>query len=632
MTLAELSSLLDRIRGARIGIVGDFCLDAYLLVDPAASEISLETGLATRPVRSQRYTLGGAGNVVQNLFAMGVQKLSAFAVIGEDPFGEEMRRLLSARGVSIDGLLVQRENWATHVYMKPYEQEREQHRFDFGNFNDLHPSTADALLRALESALPDLDIVIINQQVMRGLHTVDFRKRLSALIQQNPPGRFIVDSRHFTDHYPGALRKLNILEGARLFGRESSIQGFLDARESEELARMMFERWERPVFVTRGELGCVIYDASGFHEIPGLLILSPIDSVGAGDSMMAGIASALAVGSDAATAAELGTLVAGVTVQKLMQTGTASPDEILALGADPDFRYRPDLAQHPRRATFLPGSEIEVVSALPRQRRFTHVIFDHDGTLSTLREGWEQIMEPMMLHAILGGKEGEAAEALYEHVRSAVRDFIDKTTGIQTLVQMKGLVSLVRRFKCVPELEILDEHGYKRIYNEALLNMVQERMEKLRRGELAREDFTIKKASEFVRALHERGMILYLASGTDQEDLEREAETLGYGKLFGGRIYGAVGDMTREAKRIVLEKIHADIGDDVQERVLTFGDGPVEIRETHKRHGYTVGIASNEVRRHGLNSAKRRRLIEAGADLVVPDFCQMDTLCSVLFG
>jgi phosphoglycolate phosphatase-like HAD superfamily hydrolase len=148
---------------------------------------------------------------------------------------------------------------------------------------------------------------------------------------------------------------------------------------------------------------------------------------------------------------------------------------------------------------------------------------------------------------------------------------------------------------------------------------------------LSLEDFTIKKVVDFLQSLHQKGVALYLASGTDQGDVEREAEILGYRALFGNRIYGAVGDVATEAKRVVLEKILADIGEEASERVLTFGDGPVEIRETHKRRGYTVGVASNEIRRYGLNMGKRRRLIEAGADLIIPDYCQMDQLLALLF-
>jgi phosphoglycolate phosphatase-like HAD superfamily hydrolase len=213
-----------------------------------------------------------------------------------------------------------------------------------------------------------------------------------------------------------------------------------------------------------------------------------------------------------------------------------------------------------------------------------------------------------------------------------VRDYIDKTTGMQTLAQMKGLVNLVRRFRCVPESEVLDEFGYKKMYNGELSALVNRRIQKLERGELSVSDCTIKNAVEFLNHLHHEGAVLYLASGTDREDLELEADILGYRSLFGDRIYGAVGDVSFEAKRIVLEKILADIGNKIQEKVLTFGDGPVEIRETHKKGGYTIGVASDEVRRYGLNIAKRTRLIEAGADLIVPDYSQMNQLLEILFG
>ena len=624
----ELKNLLARIQRSRIGIVGDFCLDAYLLLEPSASESSLETGLSTRPVRTQRYSLGAAGNVASNLHAMGVGALHAFGVIGEDPFGREMNQLLSAQNTNTTGLLAQREQWDSHVYMKPHERQQEQHRIDFGNFNDLHASTSALLLKAIESALPSLDLIIVNQQVRHGIHTSEFRNSLRALVASHAEKCFIADSRHFADDYTGCIRKINTMEAARIVGRETAV---MDADEVEDLAKTLFRRWGTPVFLTRGENGCIVCDSTGCKEVPGLLILSPVDPVGAGDSMLAGIAAALAVGAEPLQAAELGSLVAGVTVQKLMQTGTATAEEILKIGADPDRRYRPDLAHQHRNAVYHPNTEIEVVSTLPGHRSFTHVIFDHDGTLSTLRQGWESIMEPMMVNAILGTSDREADEALYAHVVASVRDFIDKTTGMQTLAQMKGLVNLVRRFKCVTETEVLDESGYKKIFNDELSKLVNGRIQKLQRGELNIGDCTIKNAAEFLNRLYRKGVVLYLASGTDREDLEREAGLLGYRSLFGDRIYGAVGDVSFEAKRIVLEKILADIGAEPREKILVFGDGPVEIRETHKKGGYAIGVASDEVRRYGLNIAKRTRLIEAGSDLIVPDYSQMDQLLELLF-
>lgn len=124
---------------------------------------------------------------------------------------------------------------------------------------------------------------------------------------------------------------------------------------------------------------------------------------------------------------------------------------------------------------------------------------------------------------------------------------------------------------------------------------------------------------------------MHLASGTDQEDVAAEAEALGFAHLFEGRIHGAIGDVKVEAKRVVLERILQEIGRDGGVSLVTFGDGPVEIRETHRRGGYTVGVASDEVRRFGLNTRKRTRLIRAGADLVVSDFTQRAALLG-LFG
>ena len=631
MNTTDLAGLLERVRGGRVGILGDFCLDAYLLIDPAASEASVETGLATRPVRTQRYSLGGAGNVAANLLAMGVRHLAVFGVAGNDPFGVEMRSLLVGLGADTSGLLVQREGWDTHVYMKPYERQKEQHRLDFGNFNVLHPSTRHQLLHAVEEALPALDILIVNQQVLSGIHTPDVRDALRAMIAGHAGVRVIVDARHYPDAYGSAMRKINLAEATRVLRGGTADPGGEDDGTIAGIAEELYTRWQQPLFLTRGERGVCVCDDQGFRSIPGLLILGPVDTVGAGDSMLAGIAAGLAAGADPFRAAELGTLVAGVTVQKLLQTGTATPEEILSLGADPDFRYYPDRARRPRTPAAADGIDLEIISGLPVGRAFTHVIFDHDGTISTLRQGWESIMEPMMIGAIIGGQADAADSALQDEIRDAVRGYIDQTTGIQTLVQMKGLVALVRRFKCVPEASILDEYGYKQLYNRQLLALVEGRVEKLKRGELHLSDLTVKKAVDLLRALAGKGIHLYLASGTDQTDVDREADMLGYRALFGGRIYGAVGDVTKEAKRMVLERIMNSIGEDAQAHILMFGDGPVEMRETHKRGGYAVGVASDEVRRYGWNEAKRRRLIEAGADIIIPDFSQLERVFPLLF-
>ena len=115
----SLNSVLAAVPRVRIGVLGDFCLDVYWELDESASELSVETGLPTRPVRQQRSSLGGAGTVVNNLSALGVGQVAVFGVIGADPFGREVQRLLGTGGVDAAGMLIQTSQWSTPVYIKP---------------------------------------------------------------------------------------------------------------------------------------------------------------------------------------------------------------------------------------------------------------------------------------------------------------------------------------------------------------------------------------------------------------------------------------------------------------------------------------------------------------------------------
>jgi len=625
-----LKEILEKIRGVRIAIVGDYCLDAYWFVDESKREISIETGRPTEPVRIQKYSLGGAGNVANNLAALNISNIHALGVIGNDPFGAEMISIMNRTGINTSNMLIQDKEWATHVYIKPHVGENEQNRIDFGNFNILSDETADRLIRNLQKESEEADIVIINQQVLSGIHTEYFRLKLAGVISHFPDKIFIADTRNYTDDYSGAWRKMNDAEAARQCRITMEPGGTVSYQNVIYAAERLYERYRKPLFITRGNRGSVVADDKGISEIGGLMIISRTDTVGAGDSYLAGAAAALAAGYSLETAGEIGTFTAGVTVQKLFQTGTASPEEIFGIGSDADYIYQPELAEDIRHAKYFDKSEIEIITRWPADPAIKYAIFDNDGTLSTLREGWEQIMAPMMAKAVLGEKYQEADESLYNKVKSAVHELIDITTGIQTLKQMKILKGLIREFGFVPDDKMLDEYGYKEIYNNDLMEMVRKREEKLLKGELTVNDLTIKNALPLIKILRDKGIKLYLTSGTDEEDVKHEAAVLGYDSLFEGRIFGATGDINAEVKKMVLDSILDSIGIHEATSIVTFGDGPVEIRETHKRGGKTAGVASNELRRYGLNQAKRSRLIKAGADIIIPDFSQPGELLQLL--
>ena len=110
---SEIAAILDKLSGATVAVLGDFCLDVYWMIDRSSSEISIETGLMTEPARVQRYSPGGAGNVVTNLLALGVSEIHLLGVVGDDPFGRELTRLFDNPHVDRSGLIRQAEGWAT---------------------------------------------------------------------------------------------------------------------------------------------------------------------------------------------------------------------------------------------------------------------------------------------------------------------------------------------------------------------------------------------------------------------------------------------------------------------------------------------------------------------------------------
>ena len=624
-----LETCLARIRAVRVAVLGDFFLDAYWIIDPEQSELSVETGLPIKRVREQRYSPGGVGTVVNNLVDLGVAKVYALGLAGQDLFGRHLLELLQQRRVDTSGLLTSQPDWQTMVYAKPYINEEEQNRHDFGTFNVISPQSIKALAAKLEETAAQVDVVVLNKQLLAGVSPPAMIEEINKIVARQPRCRFITDARRHAELYQGAILKLNAYEASRLLGQPRPLDEFIPAETAKNMARKLAARHGQLVIVTRGENGILAAEGEAFYEVPGIQIIGRTDPVGAGDTALSALAAVLGSGGDALTAIKLANLAASITVRKLGTTGTATPAEIRAVGPEPDYVYAPELADDPRRARYWEGTEIEIAAPLPARPQIRHALFDHDGTISTLREGWEKSMEPVMIRAILGPRYQDADETLYHKVVSTVRKFIDQTTGVQTLVQMHSLVGIVKQFGCVPEAEILDPQGYKKLYNDALMSVVHQRMAKLERGELDRADFLVKNVRALLERLHAAGVKLYLASGTDEADVIAEAKALGYESLFEGRIYGAVGDISVEAKRDVLRRImreHKLQGSEL----AVFGDGPVEMREARRHSAICVGVASDEVRRFGLNPQKRARLIRAGANALIPDYSQLAALLKLL--
>lgn len=269
----------------------------------------------------------------------------------------------------------------------------------------------------------------------------------------------------------------------------------------------------------------------------------------------------------------------------------------------------------------LPGS-IEILRETERGR-FKHALFDFDGTVSLLREGWQQVMGPLMVEMICGGAPPTP------EIEREVADFVDETTGINTILQMEGLVEKVRAHGLVPSDKILDAQGYKAIYNERLMQRVNERIAQLQSGALPLEQVTVRGSIEFVKALHERGLQMYIFSGTDRDDVRNESALVGVAPYF-NEIWGALRTYQESNKEMIIKQIIAS-HDLHGSEVLVVGDGPVEIRLAHEHGCVSVGVCSDEIRGHGWNEEKRRRLTRAGADILIPDFGEAHALLEYLF-
>jgi len=264
---------------------------------------------------------------------------------------------------------------------------------------------------------------------------------------------------------------------------------------------------------------------------------------------------------------------------------------------------------------------IEILNPHIQRGRVRHALFDFDGTLSLIREGWQGVMIPMMVEILLETPRHESEAELL----AVVTEFVERLTGKQTIYQMIRLCDEVRQRggQPLPPLE------YKWRYLDRLWERIKDRVAGLKNGQLSPEEMMVPGAEPMLKALRGRGVKCYLASGTDEAYVQDEAAALELSPYFTA-IYGALDDYQNYSKKMVIDRILKENHLSGAE-LVTFGDGYVEIEDTKAIGGIAVGVASDEANRQGIDEWKRRRLIKAGADLIIPDFSQHERLVAYLF-
>jgi rfaE bifunctional protein kinase chain/domain len=334
----RLLELLSGLNRTRILVVGDFFLDKYLDIDERLGEPSLETGLIAHQVTGIRTSPGAAGNVAANVRALGPQVI-ALTVIGQDGEGYDLQQRLKEMQIDLDSVIIS-SNRFTPTYTKPMMHEADGHshemsRLDTKNRHQLGGNLEEAIIIRLQEHVPQVQGVIIADQVPErncGIITDGVRQALVDLAGQQPGIRFVADSRLRIGEYRNILLKPNEREAYHALGWPAP--AVISLADAESAGRELGSRTGCDVMLTIGEQGILLCAGKSCQRIPAVPVHGPIDIVGAGDSAIAGITSALCCGASASEAALFGNLVAAVTIRCIGTTGTANQSQVRSALAD----------------------------------------------------------------------------------------------------------------------------------------------------------------------------------------------------------------------------------------------------------------------------------------------------------
>jgi phosphoglycolate phosphatase len=267
---------------------------------------------------------------------------------------------------------------------------------------------------------------------------------------------------------------------------------------------------------------------------------------------------------------------------------------------------------------------VEFSPAFAPRPEISHVLFDFDGTLSLIREGWPVIMLGMFVEMLPTGTDDDPSA-----VRQMLFDDMMLLNGKQTIYQMIQFAERVKERDGKPQEPLWYKHEYLRRLEEK----IQDRIELLRTKRISPDEYLLHGSRPLLEFLKARGFNLYLASGTDEIFVKREAELLDVAKYFGERVYGAKDDYKSFSKKMVIERILRE-NKIPGERLLSFGDGYVELENTKEVGGLAVAVASDEANNGSgkIDEWKRNRLLAVGADVVIPDYRDAEPLLNKIVG
>jgi rfaE bifunctional protein kinase chain/domain len=329
----RLHFLTEKFPPLRIAVVGDICLDRYLIIDESKAEISIETELPVRNVVEVRSQPGGAGTIINNLLALGIANIFPVGFSGEDGEGFELRRALATHpGVRLD-YFFETNLRRTFTYTKPLlvnpgKKPVELNRLDFKNWTPTPALVQGHILDAVLNLAPQVDALILLDQVdmsETGVVTRRLLEMIESVVKNHPNLLIVADSRRGLSGYPCVSLKMNRAEFAIFAGSRSPLQ----LGDIKDQAALLAKNFGKYVFVTLAEEGMVGAAPNGEVElVPALPLRGEIDIVGAGDTVTANLTVALAAGATLREALEIATAAASIVIHQLGTTGTATVSDI----------------------------------------------------------------------------------------------------------------------------------------------------------------------------------------------------------------------------------------------------------------------------------------------------------------
>ncbi len=342
LTLARARTIVRRFRGCRLGVVGDLMLDRYLW--GTASRLSPEAAVPVVEFAGQKDFPGGAGNVIANLVSLGAQ-VTPFGVTGEDEAGEALRGCLAEGGVAQNGLITDGAR-PTTVKMRIMTRHQQLVRVDRESRELLPKPIEEQLIRRIKAALPKLDALVISDYA-KGVVTPALSERVLEACHKVGARVFVQPKTSMLFTARGALAVVCNREEAAAFVHHAVNE---DEESLTQTGRALLAHFGcSGVVITRGAKGMNVFEEAqprSFH-IPaigrevtyaraGLPGIEPgetgrqvFDVTGAGDTVMAVLALAVAAGASLREAATLANAAAGVVVGKL-GTAMVMPPELLA--------------------------------------------------------------------------------------------------------------------------------------------------------------------------------------------------------------------------------------------------------------------------------------------------------------